>query len=67
MIEVTLNEWKEIRSESWRHEQVSKRARILWEERGRPTGIDEQIWLEAELYVKKHDEADAHHGPGGDW
>jgi len=64
---MTLDEWKAIRSESFRNEEISKRARIIWNERGCPEGMDEQIWLEAEEYVKKNDEAAAHHGPGGDW
>jgi hypothetical protein len=64
---MTLDEWKAIRCETWRNEQISKRAKILWYERGRPSGQDNQIWLDAEMDVKNSDEADAHHGPGGDW
>ena len=30
------------------HEDISQRARELWEGYGRPEGRDEQIWLEAE-------------------
>lgn len=30
------------------HEEISKRARELWEKYERPSGRDEEIWLEAE-------------------
>lgn len=30
------------------HEQISRRAQELWEKYGRPSGRDEEIWLEAE-------------------
>ncbi len=30
------------------HEEIAKRAREIWEQRGRPAGEDEKIWLEAE-------------------
>jgi len=30
------------------HDDISARARELWEKYGRPTGRDEEIWLEAE-------------------
>jgi hypothetical protein len=30
------------------HDDISARARELWEKYGRPTGQDEEIWLEAE-------------------
>jgi hypothetical protein len=30
------------------HEEISVEAEILWRQRGCPTGIDEQLWLEAE-------------------
>lgn len=30
------------------HEQISSRAEVLWDARGRPSGQDEAIWLEAE-------------------
>ena len=29
-------------------EEISTRARALWEEKGRPSGVDTEIWLEAE-------------------
>lgn len=29
-------------------EQIKERARLIWEESGRPEGSDERIWLEAE-------------------
>lgn len=35
------------------HEMISQRARELWEKKGKPTGQDEQIWLEAEAELKK--------------
>lgn len=30
------------------HEETSRRAQELWENYGRPSGRDEEIWLEAE-------------------
>ncbi|MCY2926759.1 MAG: DUF2934 domain-containing protein [Planctomycetota bacterium] len=30
------------------HEQIAKRARAIWEKKGRPAGQDEQNWLQAE-------------------
>lgn len=30
------------------HDQISQRARELWESRGQPSGQDDAIWLEAE-------------------
>lgn len=30
------------------HEDISRRARELWERHGRPEGRDQEIWLEAE-------------------
>jgi hypothetical protein len=30
------------------HGEISARARQIWERRGRPSGLDESIWLEAE-------------------
>ena len=33
------------------HEQISERARALWQERGQPSGQDEEIWFEAERQV----------------
>lgn len=32
-------------------EEVSRRARQLWEEKGRPEGRDVEFWLEAERQV----------------
>ena len=29
-------------------EKIRKRAREIWEENGRPTGRDEEFWLQAE-------------------
>jgi hypothetical protein len=34
------------------HEEISRRARELWESRGQPSGQDEAIWLEAEREVR---------------
>jgi hypothetical protein len=28
--------------------QISTRAQMIWEQRGRPYGLDDEIWLEAE-------------------
>lgn len=36
------------RALSHTHQDISRRARELWEGYGRPTGRDEEIWLEAE-------------------
>lgn len=30
------------------HDQISQKARALWERYGQPSGRDEEIWLEAE-------------------
>lgn len=30
------------------HEEISQKAKELWESYGRPAGRDEEIWLEAE-------------------
>jgi hypothetical protein len=38
------------------HEQVARRAREIWEQRGCPPGQDEQIWLEAEMQLKREAE-----------
>lgn len=64
---MTIEEWKEIRSESWRNSQISKQAKLLWESKGCPQNMDDQIWLEAEYKVFRSDEADANHGPGSDF
>jgi hypothetical protein len=32
-------------------EEILHRARTIWEQRGRPTGVDLSIWLEAENKV----------------
>jgi hypothetical protein len=29
-------------------DQISARAQTIWEQRGRPYGLDDEIWLEAE-------------------
>jgi hypothetical protein len=34
------------------HEEISRRAQELWEQYGRPTGRDEDIWLEAERQLR---------------
>jgi hypothetical protein len=34
------------------HEEISNRARALWEARGRPSGRDEEIWLTAEAELR---------------
>jgi hypothetical protein len=35
------------------HDEISERARKLWEAKGCPAGQDEEIWLEAEAQLKK--------------
>jgi len=35
------------------HEEITLRARALWEAKGRPSGRDEEIWLEAEAQLRK--------------
>lgn len=57
----------EDQKEKWRHASIASKAEWLWKSKGRPQGMDEQIWLEAERLVKDGEEAAAHHGPGGDW
>ena len=34
------------------HEQISEKAKQLWENYGRPDGRDEEIWLEAERLLQ---------------
>jgi hypothetical protein len=34
------------------HEEISNRARAMWEARGRPSGRDEEIWLAAEAELR---------------
>lgn len=34
-------------------EQISRRAKALWESYDRPTGRDEEIWLEAERQLRE--------------
>lgn len=34
------------------HEQITRRAQELWEQYGRPSGRDEEIWYEAERALK---------------
>jgi hypothetical protein len=34
------------------HENISRRAQELWEQYGRPSGRDEDIWLEAERQLR---------------
>jgi hypothetical protein len=41
------------------HEQVSRRAQQLWENGGRPSGRDEEIWLEAERQLAMGEETSA--------
>jgi Protein of unknown function (DUF2934) len=36
-------------------EQISARARELWEQHGRPAGRDEEFWLQAESELRKHE------------
>ncbi len=39
------------------HEQIAARARQLWQERNRPAGSDETIWLEAESQLQAEAES----------
>lgn len=41
------------------HEQISRRAQQLWENGGRPSGRDEEIWLEAERQLTRGEETSA--------
>jgi len=43
-------------------EEISSRAQALWELKGRPTGADTEIWLEAERKLA----AESHLHPGAD-
>ena len=38
------------------HEQISERARTLWQQRGQPSGQDDEIWFEAERQVAEEAE-----------
>lgn len=35
------------------HDEITERARSLWEERGRPEGQDTSIWLDAETELRR--------------
>jgi hypothetical protein len=35
------------------HEAVTQRAQQIWQERGRPSGCDDEIWFEAERQLGK--------------
>lgn len=39
------------------HEQITRRAKELWHERGQPSGSDEAIWLEAESKLQAEAES----------
>ncbi len=39
------------------HDQISARAERLWSERGRPSGQDDAIWLEAESLLQAEAES----------
>lgn len=41
------------------HEEISRQAQELWEKYGRPTGRDEEIWLEAERLLQNRGNASA--------
>ena len=34
------------------HDEITQRARALWEAKGCPAGRDEEIWLEAETQLR---------------
>lgn len=38
------------------HDEITQRAKSLWEERGRPEGRDTEIWLDAEKSLKQRDD-----------
>lgn len=39
------------------HEEIARRAEKLWNDRGRPSGMDEAIWLEAESLLQAEAES----------
>jgi hypothetical protein len=39
------------------HEEISRRAEQIWEQRNRPSGSDEAIWLEAESQLQAEAES----------
>jgi hypothetical protein len=39
------------------HEEIARRAKQLWQERGEPSGSDESIWLEAESQLQAEAES----------
>jgi hypothetical protein len=43
-----LNSSSSMNPSSLSHDQITERARKIWEDYGRPGGRDEEIWLEAE-------------------
>lgn len=42
-----------MKTKSPSHEEISYRARELWQSRGNPTTTDNEIWLEAERQLKE--------------
>ena len=36
------------------HEEISRHAEKIWHDRGRPSGCDPEIWLEAERQLAGH-------------
>ena len=34
------------------HDDIARKAHTLWKDRGCPTGIDDEIWLEAERQLR---------------
>lgn len=39
------------------HDEISQRARAIWEERGRPDGCDLEHWLDAERQLRQERES----------
>ncbi len=39
------------------HDEISRRARAIWEERGRPDGRDLEHWLDAERQLRQAKES----------
>ncbi|MCY2930275.1 MAG: DUF2934 domain-containing protein [Planctomycetota bacterium] len=39
------------------HEQIARRAKAIWEKKGRPSGQDEQNWYQAEAELRTESQA----------
>jgi hypothetical protein len=47
---------RDMKSTSLSHEEISKRARQIWEQRGRPAGQENEHWLQAERELRQEQE-----------